>query len=219
MEKRKLSPYFFKTSRSACGGFSLIEVLVSLSIFTVVVTISVGALMMLISANARAQNMQSAMTNISYALDSITREIRTGTDYFCGAYNTFPLTTPGTPNANRDCINGASALSFNEGGRSLTGSASSRRIAYRLSNGFIERRLGNGDGDANPNEVEDWFRVTSPDVQITELSFYTTGSARGVANTQSPTVTLYLKGTSGEDDGTQVEFNIQTTVVQQLLDI
>lgn len=184
-------------------GFSLIEVLVSLSIFTIVMTISVGSLMVLINANAKAQNTQSVLTNISYALDSMTREMRTGSDYFCGQVSALPTSGITT----RDCVSGDVAFSFNEGGDSLTGTASSRRIGYRLNAGSIERRLGDGS----------WAPVTSPDIDVTELRFYSSGTTRG--DSVSPTVTLYLKGVAGENDGSQGTFNIQTTVVQQLLDI
>lgn len=194
-------------------GFSLIEVLVSLSIFTIVMTISIGVLMVLIDANARSQNTQTIMTNLSFALDSITREIRTGTDYYCGASAALPTSGQTTLN----CINGGDAVSFNEGGQSLTEGASSRRIGIRLNNGTIERRLGNGDGDANVNETTDWSAMTSPGINVTDLRFFVTGATR--ADDQSPTVTLYIAGTAGVDDDAQGEFNIQTTVVQQLLDI
>jgi len=194
-------------------GFSLIEVLVSLSIFTVVVTISVGSLMVLITANSRAQNMQSLMTNISYSLDSMTRELRTGADYYCATFASLPVTGATVS----DCTSGSSAVSFNEGGQSLTSGASSRRIAFRLQNGTIERRLGNGDGDSNVNEAADWMSVTSPDIEITDLRFHVTGTSR--ADVSTPTVTLYLKGFAGENDGSRAEFNIETTVVQHLLDV
>jgi len=196
-------------------GFSLIEVLVSLSIFTVVMTISVGVLMVLIDANARAQNIQSVMTNVSFALDSMTREIRTGSDYYCGAASALPVSGETISN----CMTGGAALSFNEGGQSLTEDTpnDSRRIGIRLNAGTLERRLGNGDGDANTNEDEDWAPLTSPDITITDLKFYVSGATR--ADGESPTATLYIKGSAGESDGSEGTFNIQTTVVQQLLDI
>jgi prepilin-type N-terminal cleavage/methylation domain-containing protein len=184
-------------------GFSLIEVLVSLSIFTIVVTISVGALMSIISANAKEQNAQSVMTNVTFALDSMTREIRTGTDYYCGPIASLP--TSGNTTAN--CGGGAEGFSFNEGGDSLTKNESSNRIAFRMNNDSIERRLGDGD----------WEAITSPDVHVHILRFVTTGATRGDVN--SPTLTLYVRGTAGVDDEAQSDFNIETTVVQQLLDI
>jgi prepilin-type N-terminal cleavage/methylation domain-containing protein len=194
-------------------GFSLIEVLVSLSIFTIVMTISVGVLMVLIGANAQAQNTQSIMTNLTFALDSITRELRTGSDYYCGSSSSLPTSGANT----RNCASGGDAISFNEGGRSLTDNASSRRIAIRLNNGTIERRLGNGDGDGNANEAEDWSALTSPDIVVTNMSFYVTGATRG--DNKSPTATIYIEGIAGVEDGSEGRFHVQTTVVQQLLDI
>ncbi len=196
-------------------GFSLIEVLVSLSLFAVVMTISVGILLVLIDANARAQNLQTIMTNLSFALDGITREIRTGSDYFCDSYSNLPTSATST----RNCAAGGAAIAFNEGGQSLTGNTpnDSRRIAVRLNNGVLERRLGNGDGDANVNEPQDWSALTSPSVVITDLRFNVDGATRGDAI--SPRVTLFLEGYAGTEEDLQGWFNIQTTIVQQLLDI
>jgi prepilin-type N-terminal cleavage/methylation domain-containing protein len=184
-------------------GFSLIEVLVSLSLFTVVITISIGVLMVLVAANARAQNTQSIMTNLSFAMDSITREIRTGADFYCGS----PASLPVSGNTTQNCANGGDSFSFNEGGKSLTGNASSRRIGIRFNEGVIERRLGNGS----------WMAMTSPDIKITDLRFYVTGATR--ADYEAPTVTIFVEGTAGETDGTESTFHVQTTVVQQLLDV
>lgn len=191
-------------------GFSLIEVLVSLSIFTVVVTISVGSLLVLIDANARARNMQEVMTNITFTLDSMTRDIRTGSDYFCGSSGSLP--TSGTTRRNCPVVGASSAngraLSFNEGGQSLTNNVAGARIAYRLNAGAgaIERRLGNGL----------WVSVTSPNTMITLLRFEVRGSVAG--NVVPPWVTIHVAGYA-RDDESQSPFNIQTTVTQQLLDI
>lgn len=200
--------------KQAARGFSLIEVLVSLSIFTIVMTISIGVLMVLIDANARAQNTQSVMTNLSFALDSITREIRTGTDYYCASSNQLPV----TGETSNNCVNGGEALAFNEGGQSLTDDAISRRIAIRLRNGVIERRLGNGDNLGTIDEDSDWAPLTSSNIQVNELTFFVTGATR--SDTESPTVTIYISGVAGNtEDDTDSAFQIQTTVVQQLLDI
>lgn len=200
---------FTKMNRSIQSqkkGFSLIEVLVSLSIFTIVVTISVGSLLVLIDANARARNMQEVMTNITYTLDSMTRDIRTGSDYYC---STGALPTSGT--TRNDCTTGPAdgrALSFNEGGQSLTNVVTGARIAYQLNGGAIERRLGSGS----------WVSITSPNTVITLLRFETRGSTGGDA--VAPSVTIHVSGYAKDDDNVPpASFNIQTTVTQQLLDI
>jgi len=74
-----------KSSPTSQFGFTLIEMIVSLGLFSIVITISVGALLVLIATNEQLQAEQSVMTNLSFALDSMTREIRTGTNYYCAS--------------------------------------------------------------------------------------------------------------------------------------
>src|SRR6056297_849303 len=69
--------------KQTTAGFTLIEMIVSLALFSVVVTISVGALLVLIASNRQLQDEQAVLTNLSFALDSMTREIRTGSAYVC----------------------------------------------------------------------------------------------------------------------------------------
>ena len=64
-------------------GFTLVEMIVSLAIFSVVAVIAIGALLKVIDANSKAQSMQSAVTNINFAMESMSRDLRTATDYTC----------------------------------------------------------------------------------------------------------------------------------------
>ena len=64
-------------------GFTLIEMIVALALFAIVAVVALGALMKIISANKKAQSLQSAITNINYALESISREMRVGSNFSC----------------------------------------------------------------------------------------------------------------------------------------
>ena len=196
------------TARNTTVGFTLVELLVSLTLFTAVITIAVGSLLVLIDANAKAQNMQEVMTNLTFALDSMTREIRTGSGYFCT--NSIPLSL--TERNVRDCVNGQ-GISIVEGGTSLTGRGN-QRIAYRLYDGAIERRIGTGS----------WVALTSDAVTITTLNFTVIGSEQfnvvaGSGDTAPPTVTIYIAGTAGELATVDTTFDLQTTITKRLLDI
>ncbi len=189
-------------------GFTLIEVLVSLSIFTIVVTISVSALYSLIDANARSRNSQSVATNLSFMLDSMTREIRTGTHYYCATSVSQSLPTGLNDTSTQDCTAGNGvAMAFNEGGQSLTQNASSRRIAYRLNEGRLQRRLGNGT----------WLNLTAEDVEVESLQFSVEGSS--ITDDLTPIATIYIKGRVGDEETNRDDFDIQTTITQRLLDI
>lgn len=209
------------------SGFTLIEVLVSLSIFTMVVTAAVSVLLTMVDANNKAQNLQSAMTNLSFVLDSMTREIRTGSDYYCqnNSASNIPglsATLPTSGNSTNNCStgNGNLSFSFNEGGGSITGSCSgSSRIAYRYNPDdlSIERRVCDGDGVLGHNKPADWQRITALEVDITSFQFVVTGTDR--TDDISPTVTIYAVGQAGNVIGLETEFAVQTTVTQQALDI
>jgi len=194
-------------------GFSLIELLVSISLFSVVLTIAVGTLLVLVDANGKAQNMQEAMTNLTFAMDSMTREIRTGRGYYCDD-NTFDnddLTNSDT----RDCLTDDPGiqLSFVEGGSSLTSGQGSDRISYRFNQaaGIIERQVG--DNDFAP--------LTSDSMNITDLRFTVSGSDTWIANDNSypPVVTIYIEGSAGVLEGIDTGFELQTTITQRSLDI
>lgn len=192
---------------STNAGFSLVELLVSLMLFTVVVTIAVGTLLTLIDSNTKARNMQDALTNLQFALDSMTREIRTGTNYYCGG--NVENNTPAEA-ATRDCEGGASAFAFLEGGQSLT-SGGNGRISYRLENERIERRIGTGS----------WEPLTSQRVRITELRFVTrdTDDFLTDGDTTQPTVTLFVSGEAGQIPGLDTSFSLQTSLTQRVRDI
>lgn len=202
-------------------GFTLIEVLVSMSLFTVVVTMSVGTLLVLIDANSKAQSMQLVMTNVSFALDSMTREIRTGYQYECKSlHSSLTETDVATFVTAPDCSGGQSNFAFTESGDSLTAGHGSNRIAYRFAddgngNGSIERRLGTDSG------ADEWQAITAPEVDIETLDFVVT-DARPFSDNgdiQSPLVTIYISGTAGDIAGLDTTFSLQTTVTQESLDL
>ncbi len=81
-----MSPTKTKTKISSIrseSGFTLLEIIVSLAIFTMVAVFAVGSLLRITALNRQAQTLQSAMNNISFALESMSREIRVGSKLHC----------------------------------------------------------------------------------------------------------------------------------------
>ena len=222
------------------SGFTLIEIIVSLGVFSVVLMIAVGALLVLIVSNRQLQDEQSVLSNLSFALDSMTREIRTGSNYFCAASNS---ATAGLGGANRsifresgsvaqllldegvtgDCSIGDDSdlvyhgIAFDEGGTSVTQGATSERIAYfhDRAEGKLFRRLS--------GEVPE--SIVSDGIYVSDVDFYVTGSTRtSSGDEQQPKITVVIKAYNSAADAAadtsgERAYLVQTTVTQRTLDI
>ncbi len=183
-------------------GFSLIEILVAVSVFAVATTISTGALMSVADAQQKILALRIVQDNLSYAFDTIGKEIRTGSFYHCG------IDIDDFSESPRDC-------SVFPGGPSFTFINSvGDKITYRFNNNRIERVL-----NGNPLNV---LAMTAPDAVITSLSFYVVGSYIRTGpppnDSLQPRVTVILKGTAGIKEKIKSYLNIQTTISQRLID-
>ena len=58
-------------------GFTLIEMIMSVAVFTVVALIAAGALLAIADANRKAQAFKSVVNNLNFALESVARNLRT----------------------------------------------------------------------------------------------------------------------------------------------
>lgn len=75
-------------------GFTLIETMISITLFSAVMTIAIGALMIIIDASKKAKTIQSVVNNLNIVIEGMSREIRVGYDYSCGI-SSFAGITPG----------------------------------------------------------------------------------------------------------------------------
>ena len=64
-------------------GFTLVEVMVSVSIFVLITTIGIGALMNINNAYKQSRSQRIAIDSLNFVLDSMSRQIRTGSQYSC----------------------------------------------------------------------------------------------------------------------------------------
>lgn len=64
-------------------GFTLIEVMVSVSIFAIILTIGIGSLLTINNAYRKSQSERIVIDNIQFAMESMSREIRVGTKFVC----------------------------------------------------------------------------------------------------------------------------------------
>lgn len=206
-------------------GFTLVEMLVSIALFAVVATIGVSTLLVLINVNGKAQGMQLIMTNLSFALDSMTRELRTGFDWDCRV-NSSSNPDIALAGEHSDCSSG-NYISVVESGSATTerSNLDDRRITYWFDpnyygadHGAIVRSLWQ---ETDPNYAP--LALTGEDVDIDSFVIEVLGATAAGPDVVQPRATIYIAGKAdsiaGGFDTVQREFNLQTTVTQRLLDI
>lgn len=71
-------------SAKKSAGFTLIELMVAMSIFSVVMVMSMTAVFTIISVNRKAQSLSSIIDNLNFAVESMSRTIKTNTEYVIG---------------------------------------------------------------------------------------------------------------------------------------
>lgn len=170
-------------------GFTLIELLTAVTIFTVVMTVSMGSIIGIFDANRKSRSLKTVMNNLNLAIESMTKEMRFGENYHCGAGT---ITTP------QNCSSGGTLMSFL--------SSENIQTTYRLNGQAIEKETAGGD----------FVAVTAPDTVIDGMTFYTLGA--GTGDTIQPKVIIIIKSHSGTGKS-QTNFTLQTLVSQRVLDI
>ncbi len=187
-------------------GFTLIEVMVAVTIFAIVMMVGVGALLSLVATNKRAQAINSVMNNLNAALEDMSRTIRVGTTYHCETSPTPP--PPATLAVTKDCSGGSGKLLAFESAEGDPNDPTDQWV-YRLNGTQLERSTSAG---ANGT----WVAITAPEVSVTSFDFYVIGSTR--SDGVQPRVLMRIKGSAVVPGGTTT-FTVQATVVQRLLDL
>ncbi len=73
----------FKNKKNKHKGFTLIEVMVAVSIFAIVMVVAVGAVLAVVAANKKAQALNSIIDNLNFSMEAMVRDLRTGYNYRC----------------------------------------------------------------------------------------------------------------------------------------
>jgi len=96
-------------------GFTLIELMTAIAIFTIVMTISMGSILNVFDANRKSRSLKTVLNNLNLVVESMSREMRYGKDY--------------RPSGN-------TAITFL--------SSDGVDISYSFNNNSIEKKVGNG---------------------------------------------------------------------------
>ncbi len=167
-------------------GFTLIELMTSISIFIVVMMISMNSILGVFDANRKSRSLKTVMSNLNITIETMSKEMRYGSNYHCGSSGTFTIP--------QNCPSGDTLVSFL--------SSDNEQITYRLNGTFIEKEV---DGAG-------YVPLTAPEVTIQNLTFYVLGA--GANNLLQSKANILIRGRAGSGKD-QSDFTLQTLVSQR----
>ena len=65
------------------GGFTLIEIMIAITLFTAIMIIGTGAVLQTNLIHKKSQTMRSVMDNLNFIMEDMVRNLRLGSDYEC----------------------------------------------------------------------------------------------------------------------------------------
>ncbi len=188
-----MKPYILSAPRPN-EGFTLMEMVVSLGIFSLLAVAALGVMIGLLDVELKATGAQTALDNVRFGLELITKEMRTGYQY--------------------DIPDGSSTScpGFVEGVK-FTASDAKKRMYY-LSGGRIMRLVGATDCIAASPQP-----FTSEDVAVERFHFILRGQTKAAEDGQPwATILMDVRVNGGRGRAPSV-MNLQTTVAQRFRDL
>ena len=195
------------------NGYTIIETMIAVSLFIIIVMASMEALLNANVLFQKSQSMRSIMDNLSFIMEDMSRNLRTGYTYHCitGA-DTLSLASINTAKSGSNCW----GIAF----ESATGSVANQSdqwVYYIDNTGKIFKSILGPYDAASPN----WVQLTPDEVVIdTGASGFSVLGAEPPSggDRQQPFVTIRLVGTITFKN-VATPFSLQTSVSQRVVDI
>ena len=171
-------------------GFTLVELLVSIGLFSVVLTVALGAILTIADSNKKTRTLMSVMNNLNFAVDSMTRSFKAGEVY----------------NIINVVYDSNKCFQTREQNYDASGT---RLVAYCITNGRLTKSINGG----TP------VPLTSSDVEITNGRFEIFNAEVSATPPQQPQLVIVLEGEVKISEKIKSKFSIHTSVSQRLLNI
>ncbi len=195
-----IKKYKLKKFRRINTGYTIIETMIAISLFLVVVMFGMGSLLNSSLIHKKSQDMRSIMDSLSFVMEDISRNLRTGYDYHCiddGNLTAISL---------HNCTTGGSGISFK--------SSFGNQLVYAIfPDGSIQKS-----SDAGTDGT--FITLTTPEIKIDSVSssFSVFGALKQPDDFEQPFVTIRLSGTITSENNVVTPFSLQTSVSERLID-
>lgn len=202
------------------NGYTIIETMISISIFLILIMTGMTTLMNAFSLHKKSQNMRSAVDNLSFILEDMSRNIRTGSNYYClNNYNLDSFLTSDISLRKSSPVNAVSGLreicwgiAFEAAGGGV--SSLDQWVYYIDGNGAIQKAVMGPYTDPS-----NFTQLTPNEIRLNPGSgFYIFGAEKEVTpNQQQPLIKIILSG-SVTEKGITSPFSLQTAISSRIID-
>lgn len=206
-----------KESPDLKSGFTLVEVMISIGLFTVIMVIGIGAILGVNITNRKTQSMRAIIDNMSFVMEDMARSMRLGEYFVCTdsapdlndvVLGSQQLTQDGTDTLSFGPCRG---IAFEPYWNPLV-TDGGNQVAYFIDDGAIWKKDPDMDFDDMLTNAITPLEII---IDSEKSGFIVDGSA--IDDGRQPKITIVLVGTITLS-GVQTNFNMQTTVSQRLLD-
>ena len=188
-------------------GYMIIETMVAVSLFIIIVMSGMNALLNANLLHQKSQSMRSVMDNLSFIMEDISKNLRTGYNYYC-ITGSDDLSNVSTRKSGQSCW----GVAF-ESAAGSTSNPNDQWVYYIDNFGKIFKST------QGPYVVSNFVQLTPDEVVINSVSSFSVLGAESIStNQQQPFVGIKLVG-SITFKNIITPFSLQTSISQRLIDV
>jgi Tfp pilus assembly protein PilW len=188
------------------SGYTIIETMIAVSLFIIIVMAGMGALLNADLLHQKSQNMRSLLDNLSFVMEDMGRNLRTGYGYHCISSGGAEISLgANAPLSGQNCW----GIAFEP---TLGGNQWAYEVVTQGASSFVVRSTDNG---------STWTQLTPDEaiIDTTASNFSILGAEPPSAgDNQQPLATIHLVGKIIYKN-VITPFSLQTSVSQRLIDI
>ena len=194
-------------------GFTIIETMISISLFLVVVMVGMDSLLNANVAHQKSQDMRSILDNMNFIMEDMAKNLRTGFRYYC-ITGSDTLSNVAVSKSGQSCW----GVAFEPATNAINDSDPDNQWVYYISGGKIYKST------RGPYVLSSFFQLNPDEIVLSSspsVSGFSVLGAEGTGpgNMQQPLVIVRLSGEITSPKGVKSPFSLQTSVSQRLIDI
>lgn len=187
-----------KIKKQKNTGYTIIETMISISIFLILIMTGMTSLLNASLVHQKSQDMRSTMDNLSFIMEDVSRNLRTGSQYHCILFG--DLSSLNSKQSGQDCT-----------GIAFLASDNINRWVYNVDdNGAIQKSIDGG---------STYTQLTPDTVKVNSSVFSVFGAEAPTSDKQQPLVIIKLIGNITTKGVVVSPFSLETMVSERLLDI